>query len=169
MFSPFKKPSGLLPNLNPNPPREDKPKKPMTPEVKRRLWATVILSVILLAIWYGCMALGEYLRNDALIYGVMIAYFVAFTAFLVAYLAYNRGFVNKDVTVEMLPADWSDEKKRDFVEGNRRRAEKSRWMVTVIIPFAVVFMVEAMYLFVWEGYLMNLFESIGWITPEGGK
>ena len=111
MFSPFKKPSGLLPDLNPKTPREDKPKKPMTPEVKRRLWATVILSVILLAIWYGCMALGEYLRNDALIYGVMIAYFVAFTAFLVAYLAYNRGFVNKDVTVEMLPADWSDEKK----------------------------------------------------------
>ena len=169
MFFPFKMPSGLFPNLSPKAPREDKPKKPMTPEVKRRLWTTVILSVILLVLWYGCMALGEATHNEAYIYGVMIAYFVAFAAFLITYLAYNRGFVNKDVTVDMLPADWSEEKKQDFVEGNRRRAEKSRWMVTVIIPFVVVFMVEAMYLFVWEGFLLSFFESIGWITPQGGQ
>lgn len=169
MFLPFKKPSGFLPDLKPKESRESKPRKPMTREVKRRLWSTVILSVILLVIWYGCMAVGAATHNEALIYGVMITYFVAFAAMLITYLAYNRCFVNKDVTVDMLPPEWSEEKKRDFVEGNRRRAEKSRWMVSVIIPFVVVFMVEVLYLFVWEGFLLNFFENIGWITPEGGQ
>ena len=27
---------------------------------------------------------------------------------IITYLAYNRGFVNKNVTAEMLPADWSE-------------------------------------------------------------
>ena len=88
---------------------------------------------------------------------VMIVYFVAFAAILITYLAYNRCFINKDVTVDMLPAEWSEEKKLSFVEGNRARAEKSRWMVTIIIPFVVVFMCEALYLFVWDGYLADLF------------
>ena len=158
MFSPFRKRPGDLLDGTPS---ERKPKKPMTREVKRRLWATVALSVILLVIWYGCMALGAYFHNDALIFGVMIAYFVAFAALLVTYLAYNRAFVNKDVTVDMLPAEWSDEKKQKFVEDTRRRAEKSRWMVTVIIPFAVVFMTEFLYLYVWEGWLAEFFSKGG--------
>ena len=158
MFSPFRKrPDGLLDGTPPDP----KPKKPMTREVKRRLWATVALSVVLLVLWYGCMALGEHLRNDALIFGVMIAYFVCFAVLLITYLAYNRAFVNKDVTVEMLPADWSAEKKQKFVDDTRLRAEKSRWMVTVIIPFAVVFMTEFLYLFVWEGWLSALLSGGG--------
>ena len=88
----------------------------------------------------------------------MIVYFVAFAALIVSYLLYNRAFVNKDVTVEMLPDEWSEEKKQAFVEGNRIRAEKSRWMVTLIIPFVVVFMCEALYLFVWDGLLSGLWK-----------
>lgn len=124
--------------------------KPLSSEVKKRLWTTLALTFILLFIYYGCIALG-------LVKAVMIAYFIAFTALIVAYLAYNRAFVNKDVTVDMLPAEWSEEKKQAFVEGNRIRAEKSRWMVTVIIPFLIVFMCEALYLFLWDGLLSGLF------------
>ena len=110
----------------------------------------MLLTVALLFIYYACVSLGHAKP-------VMIAYFVAFTAIIVTYLAYNRGFINKDVTADMLPADWSEEKKKAFVEGNRVRAEKSRWMVTLIIPFVAVFMCEAMYLFVWDGLLSGLF------------
>lgn len=158
MFSPFRKrPDGLLDGV----PSERKPKKPMTREVKRRLWATVALSVILLIIWYGCMALGNYFHKDTLIFGVMVVYFLAFAALLITYIAYNRAFVNKDVTVDMLPPEWSNEKKQKFVDDTRARAEKSRWMVTVIIPFAVVFMTEFLYLYVWEGWLSGLIGGIG--------
>ena len=145
MFSPNKN----RPQLPQSP---DNKSKPMTPDMKKRLWTTVVLTFVLLFIYYGCVALG-------FVKAVMIAYFVAFTALILSYLLYNRAFVNKDVTVEMLPAEWSEEKKQAFVEGNRIRAEKSRWMVMVIIPFVVVFMCEALYLFVWDGYLAKLFEG----------
>lgn len=143
----------------PQKPRRDIPKKepkPMTPEAKRRMWCTVGLTFLLLFIWYGCMAVGDQQGNPTVIYGVMIAYFTVFAALIITYLAYNRGFVNKDVTEEMLPPEWSPEKKREFVEGNRRRAEKSRWMTMFIIPFLVVFMVEFLYLFLWDGFLAPL-------------
>lgn len=58
----------------------------------------------------------------------------------------------------MLPDDWSDEKKQAFVEDNRRRAEKSRWLLYLLIPFIFVFMVEALYLFLWMDNLENLFK-----------
>ena len=150
MFSPNKKRPELLRKNDSG----GKQSKPMTKEVKKRRWATVALTFILLFIYYGCIALG-------MAKAVMIAYFVAFAALIIAYLAYNRAFVNKDVTVEMLPDEWSDEKKQAFVDGNRLRAEKSRWMVMIIIPFVIVFMCEALYLFVWDGYLANVFENWG--------
>lgn len=154
MFSPNKK----HPDLQKNgiPPKEQ---KPMDRETKRRLWATVALTLILFVIWYGCIAVGEAQQNDMLVFGVMVAYFLIFAVLIITYLAYNRGFVNKDVTVEMLPADWSEEKKQAFVAAEKTRAEKSRWMLTVIIPFVVVFMCEALYLFVWDSYLADFFKG----------
>ena len=155
MFSPNKN----RPQL---PKQPDKPSKPITPEMKKRLWTTVALTFILLFVYYGCMAIG-------FAKAVMIAYFVSFAVLIMVYLAYNRAFVNKDVTVDMLPDEWSEEKKQAFVEGNRVRAEKSRWMVMVIIPFVVVFMCEALYLFVWDGLLADVFENWGFVLPGGGS
>ena len=125
---------------------------PMTRDAKRRLLATAGLTLLLLVIWYGCMA-------AALAKAVMIAYFVVFAVLLVSYIAYNRGFVNKDVTAEMLPADWSEDKKQTFLQNEKLRVQKSRWMLTVIIPFIIVFMCEALYLFVWDSYLADFFKG----------
>ena len=125
---------------------------PMTRDAKRRLLATAGLTLLLLVIWYGCMA-------AALAKAVMIAYFLVFAVLLVSYIAYNRGFVNKDVTAEMLPADWSEEKKQTFLQNEKLRVQKSRWMLTVIIPFIIVFMCEALYLFVWDSYLADFFKG----------
>ncbi len=152
MFSPNRK----RPDVDSRP-KSKPPKKPMSPEVKQRVWATVILTVILLIIWFVCMALGETRHDAGFAYAVMTVYFVIFAGVLIAYLAYNRAFVNKDVTVDMLPVEWSYDRKVSFVEDNRRRAEKSRWMVTVIIPFAVVFLIDALYLFIWDPYFADLF------------
>lgn len=87
---------------------------------------------------------------------VMWLYMIVFAALLISYLAYNRAFVNKDVTPEMLPSDWDDIKKADFIRKNHERAEKSKWMLMVIIPFATVFLAEACYLFLWD-YIVNIF------------
>ena len=143
MFSPNKKRPQLQEPAGKEP-------KPISPHIKKRMWTALALTLALMFIYYGCIALGFAVP-------IMIIYFVAFAAIIITSLAYNRGFVNKDVTVDMLPADWSAEKKQAFVDGNRIRAEKSRWMVTLIIPFVIVFMCEAQYLFVWDGYLAKLF------------
>lgn len=147
MFSPNRKRPDFGKNGTPA-----KESAPMTREAKRRLWATAGLTVVLMAIWFGCMGAG-------MAKAVMIAYFAVFGVLLLAYLAYNRGFVNKDVTAEMLPADWSEEKKQTFLQNEKLRVEKSRWMLTLIIPFIVVFMCEALYLFVWDSYLADFFKG----------
>ena len=129
------------------------PEKPISRAARRRLVMVLLITTVLLILYYGGMAIG-------LVYEVMIVYFVSFGILLVGYLAYNRGFVNKDVTVEDLPDDWTLEKKRAFVEGNRRRAEKSRWMLTLIIPFVLVFMAEALYLFVWDPHIKPFIDKL---------
>ena len=153
MFSPNRKRPDPQKNVG------SKEPVPLDRETKRRLLATVGLTAVLLVIWYGCMAVGEATHNDNLFFGVMIAYFLVFAATLITYLAYNRGFVNKNVTAEMLPADWSEEKKQEFLAAEKARVQKSRWMLTVIIPFIIVFMCEALYLFVWDSYLADFFKG----------
>lgn len=133
------------------PARQAPEKKPITPEAKKQFTVVVVMSIALLIMYYGIMAAFPDLTPV-----VMAVFMVAFAGLLVGYLAYNRGFVNKDVTVDMLPKDWDEEKKTAFVEGNKRRAEKSRWMLVLIIPFVVVFMAEALYLFVWDGWLSHM-------------
>ena len=141
------------PNKNrPQLPKDDRDSKPISAEAKKRMWTVVGLTLALLFIYYGGVAISLTVAKV-----VMIVYFVAFAAIILTYLAYNRAFINKDVTVDMLPDDWSPEKKQAFVDGNRRREEKSRWMVVLIIPFVMVFMCEALYLFLWDGYLAKLF------------
>lgn len=138
-----------------DPPRE---KKPITPETKKRMISVILLTFVLLLVYFSVQTMAERGVIDDLIGKiVMVVYMAAFGGLLCGYLIYNRAFVNKDVTVDMLPDDWSDEKKQAFVDGNRRRAEKSRWMLTFIIPFVFVFLAEAMYLFLWTGLLENYF------------
>lgn len=66
-------------------------------------------------------------------------YTFVFAAFSFSYVLYNRGFSRKNVTLEMLPQEWSPEKKTEFIEDGKRRIEKSKWMLTIIIPLLAVF------------------------------
>ena len=43
-------------------------------------------------------------------------------------------------------------------DGNRRRAERSRWLLLLLIPFVFVFLAEAMYLFLWLDNIENWFK-----------
>ena len=137
----------FLPNQN----RPTPEKKPVSPEAKKRAIAAAVMSFVLLILYYGVLSVFPQLTQV-----IMIAYMVAFAALLITYIAYNRGFVNKDVTEDCLPDSWTDEQKKEFVSANKRRAEKSRWMMVLIIPFVVVFMAEALYLFVWDGWLSHV-------------
>jgi phosphotransferase system glucose/maltose/N-acetylglucosamine-specific IIC component len=62
---------------------------------------------------------------------------------------YNRGFTRKGVTPDMLPDEWSDAKKEQFIEDGKARIKKSRWMLYIIVPLCFVFIVEIFLAFVW--------------------
>lgn len=132
--------------------------KPVSQEAKKRMITVIALTFVLLLVYFSVETMADRGVIDEL-WGkvVMVVYMVAFGGVLCGYLIYNRAFVNKDVTVDMLPDDWSAEKKQAFVDGNRQRAEKSRWMLTLLIPLVFVFLAEAMYLFLWCDFLENYF------------
>lgn len=129
-------------------------KKELSPKKRQLAISLVINSLILLFIYYGSIAINEPIISIIVTFGYMLV----FGGFLIAYIVYNRAFTRKDITVEMLPDDWSIEKKQEFINDGKRRMEKSRWMLSVIIPFLVTFMADALYLFVWTGWLENFFK-----------
>ena len=67
-----------------------------------------------------------------------IVYMVLFAAFTFSYVIYNRGFSRKNLTPDMLPDTWSYKEKLDFIEDGQVRLEKSKWMLTVLIPLIAI-------------------------------
>lgn len=67
-----------------------------------------------------------------------IVYMVVFAAFMFAYVIYNRGFSRRNLTTDMLPDTWSYKEKLDFIEDGQARLERSKWMLTVIIPLIAI-------------------------------
>jgi hypothetical protein len=78
--------------------------------------------------------------------------FIIYTAFLAicafGYVIYNRGFSRKGVTIDMLPPEWTPEKKTEFIEDGKRRLEKSKWVLTVLIPLIAIYAYEAIEIFI---------------------
>lgn len=117
----------------------------MTPEVKRRLIDVGIIlgvTVLLLGIYYCFVKIWAF----QMIFSI---YMAVWAVLFIAYWVYNRGFSRKGVTPEMLPDEWSDAKKEQFIADGKRRMEKSRWMIYIIAPLCFVFIVEMFLAFVW--------------------
>jgi len=89
---------------------------------------------------------------------VLIVYMTLATAFVLAYLIYNRGFSRTGVTSEMLPDAWSEEKKNEYVANGKRRMERSRWMLIPIFAFLFTFSVDLIELLV-VPFVKDLFFS----------
>ena len=77
-----------------------------------------------------------------------------------AYLLYNRAFSREKLTADMLPSDWSYEKKTAFLADRDERKRKSKWLLTLIFPLCLTIFFDIIYLF-WGDYLSSLFGSLG--------
>lgn len=97
---------------------------------------TIIITAVIFIIY---RILLNHFRFDA----VLTVYMALTTALLVAYLVYNRGFSRRGVTEEMLPPEWSEEKKRDFVDSAKQRFDRSRWLLLIIASLFLVFVIDA--------------------------
>lgn len=105
-----------------------------------KILVTVALSVVLLVFYRFSLAF-EFFPY------VMLGYMVALTVLVLVYILYNRGFSRKGVTVDMLPDDWSEERKLAFVDSAKKRMKRSAWMLIFMIGFLVTFMFDAIELF----------------------
>lgn len=140
------------------------PKKPLSQEAQKHAILLAVNSILLLFIYFGSLEIRvEVIPAGVLTpYPIMIgqcvylAYWIAFGAFLIAYIGYNRAFKFKGVTAEMLPDTMTEEQKADFIADVKRRAEKSKWMISVIVPLLVTVAADAIYLFTWP-MVQNLF------------
>lgn len=127
-------------------------RRPPSKSAVWRMLAVVAVSLLLLFVYYTCIGFGW-------AQPVMLVYMAIPACLLIVYLIYNRGFVYKDVTADMLPAEWSEEKKSEILESSRVRVERSKWILVVLIPFVLVLLADALYLYVWCGFLEPYFTA----------
>ena len=91
---------------------------------------------------------------------IFIIYLAVWTLSVLAYCFYNRGFMSKDITEDMLSPYWSEEKKKQFIESVKERRQKSRWLLFIITPFTFVFIIEIFMVFIMPR-LYSMFSSFG--------
>ena len=84
-------------------------------------------------------------------------YFALLLGFSAAYVIYNQGFYRKNITPEQLPSSMTDEEKQVFIDEGKSRMERSKWMITIIFPLVITFLIDMVILFMIE----PLIESLG--------
>ena len=104
------------------------------------LFALVGATVVALTVY-------RFLMNTPYFQTVLVVYMVIGALAAVGYVVYNRGLSRRGVTVDMLPAEWSDEKKEAFVADGARRMKRSRWVLVVAFAIFVTFAVDLIELY----------------------
>ena len=69
-------------------------------------------------------------------------YLALLLATSLGYVIYNRAFAYANVTYDMLPSDWSEEKKVSFLAARDARKQRSKWLLVLIFPLAISLMVD---------------------------
>ena len=78
---------------------------------------------------------------------IMFIYLAAGAALGLYYVIYNRGFVGKNATPDMLPNTMTLAEKQAFLQDAKDRLHRSRWVLTILIPIILTFFVEVILLF----------------------
>ena len=103
------------------------------------------------------MSLYMYLVKKPYFIVVLWVYLALTVGFSAAYIIYNRAFSRKGVTPDMLPDSMTEEEKLEFIADGERRMEKSKWMLTVIMPLVMTFCLDLFVMYIIE----HLFTGFG--------
>lgn len=117
-------------------------------ENKKYILPLVMNTVLFLLVYWFCMNQPFYLT-------VLWVYFALTLGFTTAYVIYNRAFVRKGVTPDMLPDSMSDTEKAEFIADGERRMKRSKWMLTIIFPLVLTFFIDMFVLYIAEPLLSN--------------
>ena len=77
-------------------------------------------------------------------------YFVLTAGFCFSYVIYNRGFSRMKLTPDMLPASMSAEEKSAYIADGAERLERSKWMLTIIFPLLMTFILDILNMYILE-------------------
>lgn len=117
----------------------------------QKLRHTIVLilnTTLFMSVYFILLRYADLTQNAYYSFLVMILYMALFLGFLLAYLIYNRFLYRKGLTVEDLPDTMSAEEKEAFIADGKRRLQKSKWMMLIILPLVITFLVDAVDLFV---------------------
>lgn len=110
-------------------------------EEKQKLMLHLLLnSVILITLYF---VISEKLKFSY----IMFVYLAAGAALGLYYVIYNRGFVGKNATPDMLPDTMTLAEKQAFLQDCRNRLQRSRWVLTILIPIILTFFADVVFLF----------------------
>ena len=122
-------------------------RKPLSPEKKKLVFSIAINGILLSIVYFGaCYGITDP-RLWLIPAIISVGYWAAFGILLLVYIIYNRAFTRKKLTVDMLPPDWSKEKKEEYIANGKLRLEKSEWMLSVIIPLLIPIALDFLYIF----------------------
>lgn len=108
---------------------------------QRKLLLILLLNTIVFATVYFTVA--QYFSY------IPIVYLALAGAVTLGYLLYNRGFSRRNVTPEQLPDTMTSEEKTAWIEDGTRRLRRSRWVLTILLPLLLTFLMDLVYLFVY--------------------
>lgn len=129
----------------------DKENKAKEKRILIKLLLVITVTVFLLTFYQVSPSLGIFTY-------VSWGYMILATVLIVVYILYNRGMSRNGITAEMLPEDWDEDKKRDFIDSAKKRMKRSQWMLIVIFGILFTFAYDAIVFFVIP-YFKNLFNG----------
>jgi hypothetical protein len=91
------------------------------------------------------------------------AYFVLTAGFCFSYVIYNRGFSRMKLTPDMLPDSMSMDEKMAFIEDGQVRIERSKWMLTIIFPLLMTFILDILNMYILEP-MLDLAASVSMVA-----
>ena len=94
------------------------------------------------------IAAFKLLENLGLYLVAVALYSVITLAVALWYIIYNKGNISGKVTPDMLPLEWSLDRKQAFIDDLATRRKKSKWALLILIPMILVFGLEMLELYV---------------------
>ena len=120
---------------------------------KLKLLSILLLNTLLcFSLYRILLSFAELSQKTFASFVVMIVYMVLLLGFSLAYIIYNRFFYREGITPEQLSPTWSEEEKAAFFEDAKRRKARSKWMLLIIFPLVVTFMIDTFDLFILEPF-----------------
>jgi uncharacterized membrane protein len=119
-------------------------------EKLRYLLMLTVNTILFFFVYRVLISYGELTGETFYAFLSMVLYLALLFGFGLAYLIYNRFFYRHGIKREDLSAEWSEAQKDAFLSDAAQRMERSKWMLTIILPLLLTFLIDAFQLFILE-------------------